>query len=129
MGVGVGAAFVLAGLVAGQAFSPTPRCRRSQRRAWWSQASRCPCKAGCGRSTESSSARGLPLSRGHLRHRSRRAGRRALVALVVGAGPAIESDMVKCALLWTVFNTVFMGVRAIANGTRARGDAWMHSAE
>ena len=53
----------------------------------------------------------------------------ALVALVVGVGPFIESDMLKCALLWIVFNTVFMGIRAIANGTRARKDAWMHTAE
>lgn len=129
MGVGVGAAFVLAGLVAGQAFSPNPEVQAIAAAGMVVTGVALPLQGWMW------ALDGILIGAGDFRYLAGTcaiaAGAQvvALVTLVVGAGPAIESDMVKCALLWTVFNTVFMGVRAIANGTRARGDAWMHSAE
>ncbi|MBT1165617.1 MATE family efflux transporter [Bifidobacterium simiarum] len=46
----------------------------------------------------------------------------AIVALIV---PAMPSDPVRTAVLWLAFNVVLMGGRGLANGLRARTDAWM----
>lgn len=49
----------------------------------------------------------------------------ALGAAVAFAMPALPSALAQCALLWILFNVTFIGGRALANGLRARGDAWM----
>ena len=129
MGVGVGAAFVLAGLVAGQAFSPSPEVQAIAAAGMVVTGIALPLQGWMW------ALDGILIGAGDFRYLASTCAIAAaaqvvaLVALVVGVGPFIESDMLKCALLWIVFNTVFMGIRAIANGTRARKDAWMHTAE
>ncbi|MBT1181448.1 MATE family efflux transporter [Bifidobacterium sp. CP2] len=45
---------------------------------------------------------------------------------VFGRSDGMAVDIVRTVLVWTVFNVVLMGGRALANGLRAHGDAWMH---
>lgn len=48
-----------------------------------------------------------------------------LLALTAVVTPRLPDDLARTVLLWTVFNVVLMGGRGLANGLRARGDAWM----
>lgn len=48
-----------------------------------------------------------------------------LGSLVIGIAPHIPSKLISCGLLWVAFDFVLMGGRAITNGLRIRGSAWM----
>ena len=49
------------------------------------------------------------------------------VALADFALPLLPGDFARTIALWAVFNVVLMGGRGLANGLRARGDAWMRA--
>lgn len=49
----------------------------------------------------------------------------ALLAVRAADGVLIGSDAVRMAVLWTAINVLFVGVRALFNGLRVRGDRWM----
>ena len=49
------------------------------------------------------------------------------VALAGLALPLLPGDFARTIALWAVFNVVLMGGRGLANGLRARGDAWMRA--
>lgn len=48
-----------------------------------------------------------------------------LLAVVFAVAPAIGSVGIICGLLWAAFDFVLMGGRAITNGLRIHGNAWM----
>ena len=39
--------------------------------------------------------------------------------------PILPNDLMRTAMLWTVFNVMLMGGRGLSNGLRVRSDAWM----
>lgn len=50
-----------------------------------------------------------------------------LAAASFAIAPALSDDLARCAVLWSVFNVVFIGGRAVTNGMRVRGDAWTNA--
>lgn len=48
-----------------------------------------------------------------------------LAVLNAADGMLYSSDTVRMIVLWTAINVVFIGVRALFNGLRVRGDKWM----
>lgn len=52
----------------------------------------------------------------------------ALLVLVFCIDPLLPSDVIRIALLWAVMGVFLMGGRGIANGLRSKGDIWMKNA-
>lgn len=129
MGVGVGVLFALAGLVASSAFSPSPHIQTLATVGMVITGLALPLQGWMW------ALDGILIGAGDFRYLAATCALSAaahvivLVALVVLAAPWMESELLRCAALWFAFDFVFMGGRGIANGTRVRGDAWMHVAE
>lgn len=125
MGVAVGACFAAAGLVAGQAFSPNPHIQ---------------VLAGVGMLVVGIAfplqgwmwaLDGILIGAGDFRYLSATmamvaaAHVTALAMLVFAVAPHLPGDAACTAALWATFGAVLMGGRGVANGLRAKGDAWM----
>lgn len=125
MGVIVGVCFALAGLVAGQVFSPNPEIQALAAVGMLVVGVAFPLQGWMW------ALDGILIGAGDFRYLSATmaavaaAHIAALAALVFLAAPLLPSDNLRTAALWATFSIVLMGGRAIANGLRARGDAWM----
>lgn len=125
MGIAVGVCFALAGLVAGQAFSPNPQIQTLAGVGMLVVGVAFPLQGWMW------ALDGILIGAGDFRYLSATmalvalAHVAALAALVFLIAPTLPGDLARTAALWATFCVVLMGGRGIANGLRARGDAWM----
>lgn len=125
VGIAVGACFALAGIAASQLFSPNPQIQ--------ALASIGMVVVGCAFPLQGWmwALDGILIGAGDFRYLSAAMTIVALVycaamaLFVLAIAPALPDDAARTAALWTAFSVVLMGGRAIANGVRARSDAWM----
>lgn len=134
VGIFVGAAFALIGLVAPQAFSPNASVQHLTTVGMVVTGIALPLQGWM------FGADGILIGAGDFRYLAATCAAVTLIyigvlaALVFGIMPTISdasdaSDAsVRCGLLWCAFNFVLMGGRAITNGLRIRSDVWMRNA-
>lgn len=129
IGVAVGVAFAAFGLVAGPLFSPNPAIQLLASAGCVAAGIVMPL-AGWMWALD-----GILIGAGDFRYLaftvalSAVAHIAALAVLVFGVAPLLPDDMMRIAALWAVMGFVLMGGRAIANGLRAQGTAWMRPQE
>lgn len=125
MGVIVGIAFALVGLVAGQLFSPNPEIQTLAAVGMLVVGAAFPLQGWMW------ALDGILIGAGDFRYLSATmalvaaAHIVALAVLVFVATPLLSSDALRTAALWACFCLVLMGGRGIANGLRAKSDVWM----
>lgn len=124
-GAVVGALFILAGLVAGPAFSANPDIQLLAAVGMAITGAFLPLQGWMW------ALDGILIGAGDFKYL---AGALCMIAAVhVGilvllaffVMPTLPGDLWKTGVLWAAFNVVLMGGRAVANGLRIRGDAWM----
>lgn len=126
-GIAVGAAFALAGLVAGPVFSPNPAIQQLASAGMVIVGATLPLQGWMW------ALDGILIGAGDFRYLARACAVVALIYMAVMcllgtlAAPALPNDLARTVALWLAFGLVFMGGRGIANGLRARSDAWMHA--
>lgn len=126
-GVVVGIVFVLLGLVAGRLFSPDPTIQQLACAGMVAIGVFMPLQGWMW------ALDGILIGAGDFRYLAATcAGAAAahvvvLVAFVCIAAPLLPGDVWRIAMLWGILVVVLMGGRGLANGLRARGDAWMRA--
>lgn len=125
MGVAVGAAFALVGLVAPGAFSPSAQVQQLASAGMVAVGAGLPIQGWMW------ALDGILIGAGDFRYlacacaAASGAHIAALVVLVTLVSPQLPGDLARTVALWVTFDVVLMGGRALANALRARTDAWM----
>ncbi|MDO4290794.1 MAG: MATE family efflux transporter [Eggerthellaceae bacterium] len=125
MGVVVGAAFALAGLVAPGAFSPSAQVQQLASAGMVAVGAGLPVQGWMW------ALDGILIGAGDFRYLARACAAAsgahiaALLVLAVLVAPQLSSDLARTVALWVAFDVVLMGGRALANALRVRTDAWM----
>lgn len=125
MGIVVGVFFIALGLVAGPVFSPNPEVQTLVAAGMVVMGIALPLQGWAW------ALDGILIGAGDFRYLAFAVSLAAaayigILVVVMGlVAPLLISDIERIVLLWVVFNIVFMGGRALANGLRARSDAWM----
>lgn len=129
VGLFIGIAFTLLGLVAPQAFSPNSNVQQLATVGMVITGIALPMQGWMW------AADGILIGAGDFRYL---AATCAIVTLayvgvlactVYALMPQVPSMLARCALLWCTFDFILMGGRAITNGLRIRKDTWMHRVE
>lgn len=125
MGVMVGIFFIAVGLVAGPIFSPNPEVQMLVAAGMVVMGIALPLQGWTW------ALDGILIGAGDFRYLAVAVSLvavayiAALVAVMGLVAPLLSDNLARIVVLWMVFNVVLMGGRGLANGLRARGDAWM----
>lgn len=129
LGVGVGVVFALLGLVAGQLFSPNPTIQALASAGMITVGILMPLQGWMW------ALDGILIGAGDFRYLALTCSLAAVAhiaataLLVFVVAPLLPTDLARIAAIWLVMGLVLMGGRALGNGLRARGDAWMGSTQ